>query len=215
MVRLRLIKKRQVWVPTWLGWVILALIIATFFMVTLHGVQSFLAVNQPIESEVMVVEGWLPDFALEQALREFNQRHCQLLLVTGGPMEQGHMLARYNNFAELAAAILEQLGLDRRMIRVIPAPNVIRDRTYASAVALKDWLNQASLPIKAINLISLSTHARRSRLLFEKALGPGIAIGVIAIPDSRYDSRAWWKSSLGVRSTLDELIAYLYARLLF
>jgi uncharacterized SAM-binding protein YcdF (DUF218 family) len=184
-------------------------------MITLHGIQSFLAVNHPVKSEVMVVEGWLPDSALEQALREFNQHHCQLMLVTGGPIEQGHMLARYNNFAELAAAILEQLGLDRRRIRVIPTQNVIRDRTYASAIALKDWLNQAPLPMKAINLVSLGTHARRSRLLFEKALGPGIVVGVIAIPDLRYDPRVWWRSSLGVRTTLDEMIAYLYARFIF
>lgn len=163
----------------------------------------------------MVVEGWLPDFALERALREFNRRHCQLMLVTGGPIEQGHMLVSYKNFAELAAAILEQLGLDRRMIKAIPVPNVIRDRTYASAIALKAWLNQAPLPITAINLVSLGTHARRSRLLFEKALGPGIAVGIIAIPDARYDPRAWWKSSMGVRTTLNELIAYLYARFFF
>ncbi len=163
----------------------------------------------------MVVEGWLPDFALEQTLREFNQRHCRLMLVTGGPIEQGHMLVSYKNFAELAAAILEQLGLDRHIIREIPAADVRRDRTYASAIALKDWLNHTPFPINAINLVSLGTHARRSRLLFEKALGPGIAVGVIAIPDRRYDPRAWWKSSMGVRSTLDELIAYLYARFCF
>jgi uncharacterized SAM-binding protein YcdF (DUF218 family) len=191
------------------------MIIATFFMVTLHGIQSFLAVNHPIKSEVMVVEGWLPDSALEQALREFNQRHCRLMLVTGGFMEQGHMLARYNNLAELGAAILERLGLDRRKIITIPTPGVTRDRTYASAVALKDWLNHSPLPINAINLVSLGTHARRSRLLFEKALGPGIAVGVIAIPDPRYDPRAWFRSSQGVRTTLDELIAYLYARFFF
>jgi hypothetical protein len=184
-------------------------------MVTLHGIHSFFAVNHPVKSEVMVVEGWLPDSALEQALLEFNQRHCRLLLVTGGPIEQGHMLARYKNFAELGAAILEHLGLDRRMIRVIPTPNAIRDRTYASAVALEDWLNHLPEPVTAINLVSFGTHARRSRLLFEKALGPGIAVGIIAIPDPRYDPRAWWKASLGVRTTMDELIAYLYARFLF
>jgi uncharacterized SAM-binding protein YcdF (DUF218 family) len=101
------------------------------------------------------------------------------------------------------------------MIIAIPAPPVIRDRTYASAVALKDWLKKAPFPIKGINLVSLGTHARRSRLLFEKALGSGITVGIIAIPDVRYDPQAWWKSSLGVRLTLDELIAYLYARFFF
>jgi uncharacterized SAM-binding protein YcdF (DUF218 family) len=215
LVQLRLITKKNVRVPTALGWAILALLIAIAFLIILPGIQSFLAVSYPNQSEVMVVEGWLPDFALEQALREFNQRHCRLMLVTGGPIEQGHMLVSYKNFAELAAAILEHLGLDRHMIREIPAPDARRDRTYASAIALKNWLNHAPVPINAINLVSLGTHARRSRLLFEKALGPGIAVGVIAVPDRRYDPRAWWKSSMGVRSTLDELIAYLYARFLF
>ena len=163
----------------------------------------------------MVVEGWMPDFALEAALGEFKRRHGQLLLVTGGPIEQGHMLVNYKNFAELGTARLEQLGLDRRMIRAIPALEVLRDRTYASAIALKNWLEHAPMPIKAINLVSLGTHARRSRLLFEKALGPGIAVGVIAIPDRRYDPRAWFRSSLGVRTTLDALVAYLYVRLFF
>lgn len=163
----------------------------------------------------MVVEGWLPDSSLEQALREFNRRHCRLMLVTGGPIEQGHILARYSNFAELAAAILEHSGLDRRKIIPLPAPAVMRDRTYASAVVLKDWLSHSPLPINAINLVTLGTHARRSRLLFEKALGPGIAVGVIALPDPRYDPRAWFRSSLGVRTTLDELIAYIYARFFF
>lgn len=163
----------------------------------------------------MVVEGWLPDFALKEALREFNHRHCQVMMVTGGPIEQGHMLIRYKNFAELAATILEHSGLDRSKIITIPAPAVIKDRTYASAVALKDWLNHSPLRVKSINLVSLGTHARRSRLLFEKALGPGIAVGIIAIRDMRYDPRTWWKSSMGVRMTLDELIAYLYARFFF
>lgn len=163
----------------------------------------------------MVVEGWLPDSALQQALQEFTQRHCRLMLVTGGPIEQGHMLVEYENFAELGVTILERLGLDRRLIVAIPAPAVIRDRTYASAVALRNWLKHAPIPIKAINLVSLGPHARRSRLLFEKALGPGVDVGIIAIQDIRYDPRAWWKSSVGVRMTVDELVAYFYARFFF
>jgi len=163
----------------------------------------------------MVVEGWLPDFALQQARREFNQRQGRLLLVTGGPIEQGHMLVHYKNFAELAATILERSGVDRSKIIAVPAPAVIKDRTYASAVALRNWLNHSPIPVKSVNLVSLGTHARRSRLLFEKALGPGIAVGIIAIQDARYDPQAWWKSSQGVRMTLDELIAYVYARFFF
>lgn len=215
MARLKLLSKKNIWVPTALGWVLLALILTGACLVLVFGVQAFLALNHPTQSDVMVVEGWLPDFALEQARHEFTEHQGRLLLVTGGPIEQGHMLVSYKNFAELAAAILERQGLDRSLIRTIPAPAVNKDRTYASALALKAWLPQAPFPIVAINLVSLGPHARRSRLLFQKALGSGITVGVIAIPDTRYDPRFWWKSSMGVRTTLSELIAYLYARFLF
>ena len=124
-------------------------------------------------------------------------------------------MIKYKNYAELAATILEQLGLDKNMMVVIPAPPVIKDRTYASAVAMKNWLTASPRPIKAVNLVTLGAHARRSRLLFEQALGPGITVGIIALEDPRYDHRHWWRSSLGVRTTLGEIIAYGYARFFF
>jgi hypothetical protein len=58
-------------------------------------------------------------------------------------------------------------------------------------------------------------HARRSRLLFQKAFGPGIEVGVIAIRDREYNPRVWWRYSEGVKEVLSEGAAYLYARFLF
>jgi len=40
-------------------------------------------------------------------------------------------------------------------------------------------------------------------------------IGVIAVPDRDYDAKRWWSSSEGVRDVIDELVAYVYARLIF
>jgi len=215
LVRLGLIKRQHVWLPTWRGWVIVFLVVAACLITGMLRIHAFLAVNQPISSEVMVVEGWLPDFALKKAVQTFKSQNYHLMVVTGGPIGTGHMLVKYKNYAELAATILEQLGLERSLMVVIPAPDVIKDRTYASAVALKNWLTASQLSLKTINLVTLGAHARRSRLLFEQALGPGITVGIIAFEDPGYDHRQWWKSSLGVRMTLGELIAYGYARCLF
>jgi hypothetical protein len=52
-------------------------------------------------------------------------------------------------------------------------------------------------------------------LLFQKALGDNILVGVIAAPNSRYDANEWWTSSAGVRTLIGEALAYLYARFLF
>jgi hypothetical protein len=82
-------------------------------------------------------------------------------------------------------------------------------------MALRNWFIQHGGAPKAINLISVGAHARRSRLLFEKAFGGDTRVGVIAVEDRSYDGSHWWKSSAGVRAVLDEMITYSYARFLF
>jgi len=215
LARLGLIKRRNVWLPTWHGWILVFLVVAAVLITGMYRIHAFLAVNQPVNSDVMVVEGWLPDFALKKAAQIFKSQNYHLMAVTGGPIEAGDVLVNYKNYAELAATILEQLGLEKSMMVVIPASNVIQNRTYASAVAMKNWLIASQLSFKTINLITLGLHARRSRLLFEEALGPGITVGIIALEDPRYDHRRWWKSSLGVRATLSEIIGYVYVRFFF
>jgi hypothetical protein len=135
--------------------------------------------------------------------------------VVGGPLEQGSPLAEYQNYAELGLVMLQRLGLGSGSIQAVPTGHVQKDRTYAEAVTLRNWLQQhGGIPAK-INLISIGAHSRRSRLLFEKAFGSGTRVGIIAVPDRDYDPGHWWQSSQGVRSVVDEVIAYGYARLLF
>jgi uncharacterized SAM-binding protein YcdF (DUF218 family) len=80
---------------------------------------------------------------------------------------------------------------------------------------LKHWLREHDMAPTKVNLMTGGPHARRSRLMFEKAMGKGVTVGVIAIPAKGYDERRWWHSSQGVRSIIDEALAYTYARLLF
>jgi hypothetical protein len=92
---------------------------------------------------------------------------------------------------------------------------VHQDRTYHSAVNVRRWLESQGITSSSVDVITLGPHARRSRLLFEAALGPDVTVGVYAVPDPRYDLAHWWRSSEGVRSVLGETIAYVYARLFF
>ena len=178
-----------------------------------RGAGSFLTVNDPVDNGALVVEGWLPDYALQQAITEFERDHYSRIYVTGGPLENGGPLSEYRTFAELGAATLIRLGLITNAVQAVPAPAVRVDRTYASAVALKNWLHTNGSVETNFNVISFGVHSRRSRLLFEKALDKGCRVGIIAIEDRDYDSGRWWKSSAGVRTVIDEMIAYWYARL--
>jgi hypothetical protein len=210
-----LLRRRECLLPTWRGWLLLLLVGLLLATVAARNVQGFLAINDPVAGGVLVVEGWAPDYALEQVIAEFHQRHGTRIYVVGVPVEKGAPLVEYRTYADLSAATLLKLGLDRDSVQTVPAPAVRQDRTYASALALKQWLSEHNAMPSEFNLMSLGPHARRSRLLFQKAFGPAVRVGIISIEDRDYDPAHWWRSSHGVRAILDELIAYGYARLLF
>ena len=215
MAYLGLIRKKESWALTRRGRFSALLILTTVLSISVISISPFLAVNHRVNSEILVVEGWLSDYLLEGSINEFKAHNYQLLVTTGGPLPAGCHLSEYKSYAELGAATLKQLGFDQHLVVAVPTPFKRKDRTYESALALKKWLSNSDLSPKSINVISLGAHARRTWLLFEKALGNTINVGVIAVTDLDYDSANWWKSSEGVRTVIDEMIAYLYARFLF
>jgi len=164
---------------------------------------------------MLVVEGWASDRVMEVVAAEFKQNHYAKLFVTGLPVEQGTFLSAYTNHAYVGVATLLKLGLSTNDVQAVPTAHVRRDRTYSMAVSLKKWLREHDLSPTKVNLITSGPHSRRSRLLFEKALGKGVTVGTLAVPASDYDERHWWTSSQGVRVLIGEALAYGYARLLF
>ena len=207
--------RRQCVVPTWRGWIALLAATAVALCVAVRTVHPFLAVTARVDGEVLVVEGWAADYAMEQAIAEFRRHPYRALCVTGGPIEKGAPLSEYKTYAELGLATIEKLGLRTNVVHAVPAPVVRKDRTFASARTLKHWLREHGLMTAKINVVSGDAHARRTRLLFEKAFGKDSEIGIIAVEDQTYDAKRWWTSSRGFRTVVDEAIAYLYARLMF
>lgn len=210
-----LLRRRPCWVPTWRAWTILLVLMLSLGWLGARNIYQFLAVNDPHPGGLLVVEGWAADYAFEAALREFKSNRYEKICVTGGLLEVGGSLSEYKTYAELGAAILVKLGLNTNEVQAVPAPTVRRDRTYASALSLRRWLEQQPQRATHIHLFTEGAHARRSRLLFEKALGPGVEVSVTAVPAREFDERHWWRYSAGVRGVIGETIAYLYARLLF
>jgi len=197
------------------GWVVLLAFCASLGVFAVRGIYSFLAVTQPVESDTLVVEGWLPDYALRRVVVEFRRKPYQKLYVTGAPIDAGSFLSEYTNHAFVTAATLLQLGIIQDVIEVVPSPKALRDRTYTSGLTLNKWFGEHGVAPKQLQVMTLGPHARRTRLLYKKALGGRVAIGIIAIEDQGFDPQHWWRTSLGFRTVTDELIAYSYARFLF
>ena len=210
-----LLEYKPQWTLSLQGWGILTISLIIVLILILRTVQPFLVVSQPIPSQILVVEGWMDEYGMKAAKMEFQQGKYDLILTTGEELGEGSILASYKSYAGLAEAMLINLGVDPHKIVVIPTPRLKKDRTAASALAIKNWILASSLPINAINLYSYDAHSRRSWFIFSRILYPEIAVGILAYPSPFYEPAKWWASSEGFRTISSEAIAYLYAILIW
>lgn len=171
----------------------------------------FLARHAPVPSDILVIEGWLPDFALAQLDAWLATNAITRIYTTGGPLDTGSYLIAWTNYADLTRARLITLGYDQRYeLIAAPAPKVRRDRTRESARALR-----AVLPLQRgqFNLVSEGPHSRRSWRAFQQVFGDGVAVGSIALVPQAFDARDWWTCSEGLRVVLTETFGYTHDRL--
>jgi len=200
---------------------LLLLMSVMVLLAMLSEANAFLSKQAPLSSKVLVVEGWLPDYALKEAMSIYTQGGYAKLITTGGPISAGSYLKEYKDYAHLAKATLVAMGMKKEALTAVAAPDVKRERTYHSALALQKWMKQNRFETEVFNLASLGPHTRRSMMLFKKAFSQDdtdvnekIMIGSIAIAPQEYDPKKWYASSAGVRTTIGELIAYVYVLLL-
>ena len=183
-------------------------------LIYVRAIHWFLAPVAPINAHAVIVEGWMPDAELEVAARIIRARNYATVIVTGGPLDQGNFLSDYRSFAEVGRATISRLT-GRTDILAVSAPAMQKDRTYASALALKAWLDANGNGETCFNLISSDAHTRRSWRLFETALGGRYTLGALAIAPQSYDARRWWAYSEGFKTVTGETLAYLYTVLVF
>jgi uncharacterized SAM-binding protein YcdF (DUF218 family) len=211
-----LFDRRERWSLSWRGRVIVASVLLLVGALIFEGVYPFLAITHRVNANILVVEGWIHEYAIRSAVKEFQTNHYQRVFTTGGPVEgTGGYINDFYTSASVGADLLKKCGLPDERLQMVPSRVMDRDRTYGSAVALRNWFRDHNMAVSSIDVITEDLHARRTRLLFQKALGDKVAVGVIAIPNQDYDSKHWWRYSEGLKNVLSETATYVYARLLF
>lgn len=211
----RLTKVKECRCLTLWGWILILGCIAVAFFVWAVTIHDFLAVNKPLNTNISIVEGYVPDFVLDSIATSTKNNSDLLLVCAGLPVEKGNLCSDYVNYADYNAAALLLKVSDS--IRVISAPALYtnKERTYTTALAAKQKLRQMGYTAGNINVLCLGTHARRSRLLYSKAFESEWKVGVIAYPNNTYPADAWWKNSEGARDVIYEMFAYLYCLIFF
>jgi hypothetical protein len=215
MIRPALVRRRVIWLPTIGGWLVLLLVGIAALIFAARNLHSFLAPTEPVGSRFFVVEGWLSPEGLDQAVAAYRTGGYQRIVTTGGPIDHWPGQRGHATYAERAADYLKQHGLADVSVTVVPAPASAQDRTYLSAVAVREWARQSALAFDSADVFSSGTHARRSRLLYRRAFGPGVKVGIIAARSSEYDAKAWWRTSIGAKDVLDQAIGLLWVKCCF
>ncbi len=180
-------------------------------VVAVGRAQNFLAASKPVPARYLVVEGWLPDYALEAAVREFREGGYRHVYTIGGPLRRSHGSGAWKDYATGAAATLRSLGLSSNEVTAVAALPTNRNRTYLSTVALHDYCVGSGISLDSVNLVSLGVHSRRSRLCLQRALGKDAKVGVIAVENLDYDPGRWWGYSEGIKEVGGETLAFAYA----
>ena len=212
----RTITRKERWGLSWRGWLIVFVAGFLTFSVFLFRVYPFLAVTHRVDTNVLVVEGWVHEYAIRAAVEEFRRGSYQRIFTTGGPVEgSGGYVNDSQTEASVGAERLKRNGLPIESVEMVPSRVMNRDRTYGSAVALRSWFRGHNAVARSLNILTEDVHARRSRLLFQEALGKDIKVGIISVPNPDYDSRHWWRYSAGVKDVSSETIGYVYAKFLF
>jgi hypothetical protein len=210
-----LIRKER-WSLSWGGRLLVLSLIALGALAVIPNIFPFLAVTHRVDSNILVVEGWVHKYAISVAATEFKNGPYERIFATGGPVEGlGGYVNDYQTSASVGADLLRKVGVPNESLEMVPSRVLGRDRTYSSAVALRDWFHDHNMTVHNMNVLTEDCHARRSRLLYEKAFGSQVSIGIIAVSSPDYDAKHWWRYSDGVREVIGESIAYIYARVLF
>jgi uncharacterized SAM-binding protein YcdF (DUF218 family) len=204
-----LVNRKQRWSLSFKGWIFALLFVVAFCAGAIHFVHSFLAVQAPVPATILVVEGWMADTEIPALVAEFHRGNYQKVYTTGGEIHWGSS----ENYAEYSAKCLTEAGLPKSVIVPVACAGKDWARTFQSAAALRNYFEKNKCAPASLNVITVGPHARRSRLLFRRALGHNITVGVIALPREDYDEQHWWRSSTGIREVISELAAYLYCRI--
>jgi len=211
-----IITRRERWGLSARGWLVLICIMALGGVAWLLNIQPFLAPTKRVDARILVVEGWIDAYAIRAAVTEFHDGHYDKIYTTGGPVVgTGGYSNDFNTSASVGAELLVKAGLPGSVAQMVPSRVWGRDRTYSSALALREYFQTNGMSVKSFNVLTADVHARRTWMLFQKAFGAEAQVGIVSVPDPDYDAAHWWRYSEGVREILGESIAWIYAKFLF
>src|SRR6267142_6967637 len=106
-----LFDRKERWSLSWRGRLIATSALLLFSALILKGVYPFLAITERVDANILVVEGWINEYAIRAAVKEFQSKHYQRVFTTGGPVEgTGGYSNDFMTSASVGADLLKKAG---------------------------------------------------------------------------------------------------------
>ncbi len=216
-----LLRRQLVLVPTLWGWAVMLFFAAALALLFARWIGGHLARSDPARgtdgrgAQTLVVEGWISAGDLDAAVAAFRAGHYERVVVTGGAFDDWPEDKRFATHAERAADYLRRHGLGNASVTPVPAPVSAHDRTFQSAVVLRNWAAASGTRLGAIDVFSAGVHAHRSRLVYRMAFGPDVEVGALATLPKDYDPSRWWTTSAGAKAVLGEVVSVAWTHCCF
>ena len=101
---LGLVNRKERWGLSWIGWLVLFFMLVLAGVIVTFSIYPFLCITERVKTDELVVEGWIPFYAVHAAALEFTSGSYHEVLTTGGPISgMGGYTNDYNTSASLGA----------------------------------------------------------------------------------------------------------------
>lgn len=194
---------------------LILIVIVGLIYLYVSSIDGFLSINNPVEARILVVEGWIPDYALKAALQEFRNNHYRYILTTGGRPYINAFRTRFSTEALTAQRALLNMKLGRDSIFAVPVRMSFTDKTYTEAKDLRLWLKNGLYKDSSFNVFTVGPHARRTLLQYQKAFGSEYNIGIISVNIPGYDSKRWYRTMPEFKLMIEESFNWISFKLFF
>jgi len=213
-----LFRRRELLLPTLWGWLVGLTLLGGAAVAIGLSLGGWLAVTEPVSTaqggpaRVLVIEGWLLGPELDAAARYVRSRGYARVVTSGSPIDEP--LSAFTNYAERAAAAL-RTRLPDLPVEAAPVPTILQDRTYTTAIGVREWARRSGERVDAIDVYSIGAHARRTRWLYAMAFGEATTIGIVAGTPYNADPLRWWTTSEATKSVMGETISLAWTACCF
>ncbi len=117
-----LFTRRERWGLSLRGWLVAGLVVLLAGLGFVLGIYPFLAVTHRVDSKILVVEGWLDQYAFPLAANEFKTGGYTQAYTTGGPVVgSGGYHKDSDTDASVGAGRLRAAGVPGELVQRVPS----------------------------------------------------------------------------------------------